>query len=169
MIKPGLNCGKDGCDKKHHSMLHGKIHKNLFAEDYINFQESDESFFISDVFSSYDDFSTINEEQHAINSMTCYLLTPDGKIPVDVIIDSGSNTSNVDESLIKELKLKPSTPEFLRTVKYVSKSVSYMTAGYDLQLQSVDGSQTQLVRAYKVQNFSLRTPNWKQICESYDY
>ena len=40
MIKPGNNCDKNGCDRKHHSLLHGKL-KNMFAEDIILVQEDE--------------------------------------------------------------------------------------------------------------------------------
>ena len=106
---------------------------------------------------------------HAVNSMTCLLITSKGKIPVNVIIDSGSNTSNIDESLIKELGLKPSTEEFDRTVRYVSTTATYPTAGYDLQFVSPDNHHTQSVTAFRVQNFNSVIPNWYEVCKTHKY
>jgi len=123
---------------------------------------------MDDLFSNYDDFTEIRKE-HAINSMSCYLITPQGKVPVNVILDSGSNTSNIDETLIEKFKLKQSTPEFLRTVRYVSTNVSYPSAGYDLQLMSKDGDYTQAVRAYRVRNFGSKVPDWIEVCSKHDY
>ena len=101
--------------------------------------------------------------------MTCYLVTNKGKIPVNVIIDSGSNSSNIDESLVKELGLKPSTEEFERTIRYVSSEATSLTAGYDLQFVSLDNHHTQSIRAYRVQNFKSTIPNWKAVCQTHDY
>ena len=101
--------------------------------------------------------------------MACYLNTRKGKVPVNVIIDSGSNTSNIDISLIKELGLKPSTEDFERSVRYVSTQVSFQTAGYDLEFISEDGNNSQSVRAFRVENFSSNVPDWKEICKHHRY
>ena len=101
--------------------------------------------------------------------MTCFILTQKGKIPVNIIIDSGSNTSNIDESLIEKLGLKPSSPEFFRTVKYVTGTVTYPTAEYNFELISQDGRTSQNVTAFKVRGFQSTVPNWRKVCKSHDY
>jgi len=161
-------CGENGCEKPHHKFLHGKL-KQYFAEDILMMvTEEHECNLMEDLFSTYNDFSEIRKE-YAINSMVCYLVVKGKRILVNVILDSGSNASNIDGMLISELGLKPSTPEFIRTVQYVSTNVSYLSAGYDIQLTSISGDQTQAVRAYKVKNFKSRVPDWHTICKSHEY
>jgi len=121
-----------------------------------------------DEFATFKVFDEIKVE-HSIKSMACYILTPKGKVPVNVIVDSGSNTSNIDESLVNELGLKPASAEFDRTVRYVTGTVTYPTAAYEFDLVSQDGRTAQRVTAFRVKGFESIVPNWNRICKTHNY
>ena len=165
-VKPTEKCGVNNCEKLHHKVLHNKT---FHAEEILlQCQSGEECNLLTEIYANYDNFNEIKKD-YAIKSMTCFLLVDGEKIPVNVIIDSGSNTSNIDEKLVKQLNIKASTPDFTRRVKYVSTHVQFTSAGYDLQFTSQDGQNSQFVRAYRVKNFKSHVPNWSEVCDSHDY
>jgi len=168
MSKIAQLCGEKGCDRPHHKFLHGRL-KNYFAEDILLMKDETHEINLMDgLFLNRNTFTAVQKE-HAINSMSCYLVTNAGKVPVNVILDSGSNASNIDEILIKKFNLKPISPEFIRTIRSVSNNVSHLSAKYDIELMSINGDYTRNVQAYRVENFSQRVPDWKTICSKHDH
>ena len=104
-----------------------------------------------------------------IQTVSCYLKIEEKLIPVHVVLDSGSNSCNVDENLASELGLKPVSDYFDRRVRYVTESVKLRTRMYSLKLVSQDKETEREIFAYSVSNFKADVPNWGVECSLYDY
>ena len=104
-----------------------------------------------------------------IQSVTCFLQVKDKKIPVNVILDSGSNSCNVDETLATELGLEPISEYFDRHVRYITRSVKLRTCVFSLRLVGQDQKYVRDIFAYSVSNFKTDVPNWRNECSLYSH
>ena len=111
----------------------------------------------------------MNQDRVVIQSVTCYLKLGDKHTAVNVILDSGSNSCNIDESLATQLGLKPISDYFDRTVRYITRSVKLRTCVYSLQLIGQDMKYVRDIFAYSVSNFKTDVPNWRTECSLYSH
>ena len=86
-----------------------------------------------------------------------------------MILDSGSNSCNIDENLATKLNLKPISDYFERRLTYMTQKVSIRTCVYSLKLLSQDKKYVRDVFAYSVSNFGTDVPNWREECALYPH
>ena len=86
-----------------------------------------------------------------------------------MILDSGSNSCNIDQNLAAQLGLKPISDYFERTVRYITKSVTLRTCVYSLRLVGQDKKYVREIFAYSVDNFKTEVPNWRKECSLYSH
>ena len=88
---------------------------------------------------------------------------------MNVILDSGSNSCNINENLASKLNLKPVSDYFDRRLTYMTQEVSIRTCVYSLKLLSQDKKYVREIFAYSVSNFNTDVPNWRKECALYSH
>ena len=121
---PKQLCGVKGCQRFHHKLLHPSTKSTVFFEDrdsncstlpdldQINFddlesgsEDSDEALEQSEAFHT-DVFGVARDGAISLQTLVCNIKTESGTRQVVVLLDSGSNSSLIDQALASKIKAK---------------------------------------------------------------
>ncbi len=138
---PKQLCGVKGCQRFHHRLLHPSTKSTVFYEDrdsdcstlpdldQINFDDlesgsdnSDEVPEQSETFHT-DVFGVARDGAISLQTLVCDIRTKSGTKQVVVLLDSGSNSTLIDQALASKLKAEVVDGPIVRKVNYVDRQV----------------------------------------------
>jgi hypothetical protein len=151
-FNPGTLCGVRGCKRFHHRLLHPGTKSTLFFEDrdsdcstlpdldQITFEDlesgsedSGKGAEQSEAFHT-DVFGVARDRAISLQTLVCDIKTESGTKQVVVLLDSGSNSSLIDQDLASKLKAEVLDGPIVRKVNYVDRQVEVKSDLVSFQL-----------------------------------
>ena len=160
-----LLCGENGCERYHHKLLHktDKVNKIVkMAKFNITNSETDS------------DLTCVYKSESGNANMQTFVAQLSGTIGQDKIVcmlDSGSNTTCIDEELANELDAMPLTRLKNRSVKYLDRVVKVLTRCVRVTLTNLDNTECIIIDAWTIPKLSegTRAVDWSNEKSHYDH
>ena len=150
-------CGKEGCDKHHHELLHRDDTVSCSYEEYfnkpINYEESDLVSEVTEVSNHI-----VSNGGTSVNVLVCSINAKDRlkRYPIIALLDLGANLTCIDADLAESLNL--------RVIRSETKVVSYLDTTSIIDSDEVEFeliSQTDLsivtIRGWTMKDLAFRT------------
>jgi len=172
---PKQLCGVKGCQRFHHRLLHPSTKSTVFYEDrdsdcstlpdfdQINFDDlesgsdnSDEVPEQSETFHT-DVFGVARDGAISLQTLVCDIRTKSGTKQVVVLLDSGSNSTLIDQALASKLKAEVVDGPIVRKVNYVDRQVEVKSDLVSFELVNPNNKYSRTVLAWTVENLAKRS------------
>jgi hypothetical protein len=173
-----------GCQRFHHKLLHPCTKSTVSFEDrdsdcstlpdldQINFEDlesgsedSDEAPEQSEAFHT-EVFCVPRDGAISLQSLVCDIRRESGTKQVVVLLDSGSNSTLIDQALASKLKAKVVDGPIVRKVNYVDRQVEVKSDLVSFELVNPNNKFSNTVLAWTVENLAKRS-NVVDISERY--
>ena len=156
----GKNCGVDGCSRYEHPLLHsdksvGGVAIGDWCDEfhgYLTWTEDDSSCLTGA-------FHLARAGAISLQTVVCRIGARNGRPGFSTVamLDSGSNTTCIDEDFAKKLKLPVRRGPVERTINLLDCKTKFMSYLVDVQLTSADGLLSQTITAWTVKELTKNT------------
>jgi len=188
-FKPDTLCGVRGCKRFHHKLLHPSTKSTVFYEDrdsdcsdlpdldQINFddlesgsEDSGEGAEQSEAFHA-DVFGVARDGAISLQTLVCDIKTESGTRQVVVLLDSGSNSSLIDQDLASKLKAEVRDGPIVRKVNYVDRQVEVRSDLVSFELINPDTNYSRTVLAWTVKDLAKRSNvvDWSRTRKKFEH
>ncbi len=188
-FKPDTLCGVRGCKRFHHKLLHPSTKSTVFYEDrdsdcsdlpdldQINFddlesgsEDSGEGAEQSEAFHA-DVFGVARDGAISLQTLVCDIKTESGTRQVVVLLDSGSNSSLIDQDLASKLKAEVRDGPIVRKVNYVDRQVEVRSDLVSFELINPDTNYSRAVLAWTVKDLAKRSNvvDWSRTRKKFEH
>ena len=168
-----LKCGKGGCDKFHHALLHRDDSVSCSFEEYeaqCSSFPSLESVLSSNVESTVNHI--VKEGGTSINLIVCSINAKDRlqRIPIITLLDGGANVTCIDSDLAERLKL-PVILTDKKTVHYLNKASTVQSNEVEFELICQSDLSIVTLRGWTIKDLALQTGcvNWYNDRNKFEY
>ena len=170
---PKKPCGVDGCTMLHHPVLHSS---DPLATGYKLFQ-IEEVYDIDSILQFLDkkeetshfikSEEILNAGAHtptAIQTINCIFTYKGKSVPIVAILDTGSNSTNIDLQFAKSMGMPLTSPVQHRYIRYVDRSIKVNSYSVCFSLTSADGLTSQEMNAWTIDGLADADPgpDWTQ-------
>ncbi len=186
---PGLLCGVRGCKRFHHKLLHPSTKSTVFFEDrdsdcstlpdldQINLddlesgsEDSGKGAEQSETFHT-DVFGVARDGAISLQTLVCDIKTKSGTKQVVVLLDSGSNSSLIDQDLASKLKAEVRDGPIVRKVNYVDRQVEVKSDLVSFQLINPVTNYSRTALDWTVKDLAKRSNvvDWSRSRRKFDH
>jgi hypothetical protein len=161
-------CGKEGCDKHHHQLLHrdDTVGGTFFDSTQTNIEDpinNDSNHVVNHI---------ITTGGTSVNLLVCSINAHDRlkHYPVITMLDMGANSTFIDEDLALDLKL-PIISTQNKTLNYLDTKASIISNEVQFQLVSQTDLYIISLRGWTIKDLAIRTGciDWYTQKDQYDY
>jgi len=166
----GKPCGIKNCVRYHHPLLHVNQKGAVFYEDRdsdcsdlpdlneINFEEMDSNSDSDEVETFHVDVSHVARAGAvSLQTLVCDVKAGGKSQRIIVLLDSGSNSTLIDQALASKLRAKVVQGPVTRKVNYVDRQVEVESSLVSFVLTDVDGRHSQALEAWTVKDLAKRS------------
>jgi hypothetical protein len=157
--KSGELCGKDKCTRYHHPMIHPNSTVNhVCLETWDETNEDDPIPLDLHLHAGEDNFNNYVSLPGAVSLQTvvCRIKGRHGLSTI-ALLDSGSNTTMIDEDVAVKLKMTVLKGPVTRELHLMNQPVTIQSSLVQLELQSLDAMTTQVLTAWTTKDLTKNT------------
>ena len=155
-FKKDKTCGVGGCIRYHHQLLHPDASTN-----FIDYEDRDSTCSELPDLRDIDDgnlFHVASPGTISLQTVVVNLTAGSGGMKqVVVLLDSGSQSTCIDEDFAERLKLPISMSDVKRTVGYADREVKIISNLVQFEITSLDGLVTQTMTGWTIKNLASGT------------
>jgi hypothetical protein len=146
LFKQGVKCGKDGCDRYHHPLLHSTVTAKLIS--HAQFPEEE---LLEDL-----NASCYRTKKGTSNMQTLTVLVEGGTSRKAVVmLDSGANVCCIDEDFAKEIGATEIVAPSTHTLDYLDRTVTMRSGVVRISISSLTGFEKTYLEAWTVKNLTM--------------
>jgi hypothetical protein len=152
-------CGKPGCDKHHHHLLHRDDMVSCTYEDFLNSIVENTDMEVPIISDTNEVSNQIMIDMGtSVNILVCSINANDRlkRYPVITMLDMGANVICIDEDLATELKL-PIISTQKKTLNYLDTSTTLISNEVQFELVSQTDLSIITLRGWTMKNLAVRT------------
>ena len=165
-------CGKSGCDKHHHQLLHRDNSVSCSYEEFSDFLDPNSSVRTEVNPVETSSHHVVTTGGTSVNLLVCSINAQDRlkRIPIIALLDIGANISCIDADLAKELNL-PIIKTETKEVHYLNQSTSITSDEVQFELISQLDLSIVTIRGWTVKDLASRTGclDWYKDKDSFPY
>jgi len=152
-INLNKTCNTNGCVRYHHPLLHPDTTTTSCFED----RDSTCSELPDLNLTDFEHYHVATPGAVSIQTVVCFISSRGKPIKIVALLDTGSNSTCIDEALAKELFLPIRAGPTKRKVHYVDRQAEMDSTCVEFQLTSLDGMTTQTCMGWTVKDMTAKT------------